>query len=332
MAVVALVAALVSACAAAATVYLLRRARDQTRTLEQELERGKALFARVVAHEAEQRAAELAQTLKLARAESLATLVEEERRITEERRRDVTERERDASARLILAVTEAERRVDERLTRWAADLAQLQETLAGEIVSIGQRLAQVSAEAEKKIGVEADRLQTAMDEQRTLLGRLREDLDSAAQEVARTAAADLEQHAAERRRELHEVGERLRKRERELQEQIEREIAEVSQRIGTQLADVEHRQVEQLRRTVAREATRHAEAAAQQFDTSFRTAREEAAKRLGRELDLAVERFARDAEGVIAERVEHLGEVAVARVETRIEELTRRLEELGART
>ena len=88
----------------------------------------------------------------------------------------------------------------------------------------------------------------------------------------------------------------------------------------------------ELRRTVAREAARHAEAAAQQFEVTFRTAREEAAKRLGRELDLAVERFAREAEGVLGERIEHLAQNAVQRVDKRLEELARRLEELGART
>ena len=331
-AIIAVVAALVSALAAAGTVSLLRRARARTRTLEEELERGKAVFDKVVAREVEQRAAELEQTMKLARAESLSALVEEERRITEERRRDVGERERDASARLVQALTEAERRVDERLSVWASDLGQLQDSLAGELATIGQRLAQVSVEAEGKINDEADRLQSAIDEQRALVGRLREELERAAQDVARTATADLEQHAADRRRALNELADRLRRRERELQEEIEHELAEVSQRIGTQLGDVEHRQIEQLRRTVAREAARHAEAAAQQFEVTFRTAREEAAKRLGRELDLAVERFAREAEGVLGERIEHLAQNAVQRVDKRLEELARRLEELGART
>ena len=86
-----------------------------------------------------------------------------------------------------------------------------------------------------------------------------------------------------------------------------------------QLGDVEHRQLEQLRRTVSREATGYAEAAAQQFDTTIRAAREDAARRLGRELDLAVERFAREAEGVLAERVEHVGDAAVKRVEKRLQ-------------
>ena len=87
-----------------------------------------------------------------------------------------------------------------------------------------------------------------------------------------------------------------------------------------------------MRRVVAREATRYAEAAAQQIEGTIRTAREEAAKRLGRELDLAVDRFAREAEGVLAERVEHLAESAVQRVNARLQELARRVDELAART
>ena len=330
--VVALAAAAVSALAAAVSVRMLLRARTRTRSLEQELERGKAMFSEVVAREVEQRSSELEQMLKLARAQSLSAFADEERRITDERRRDVAERERDASNRLAEALTEAERRVDERLTTWAADLAQLQESLAGELATVGQRLAQVSTDAEAKIAGEAERLQTAIDEHRALIGRLRADLDRAAEEVAKTAAADLEQHGAERRRALQEVSDRLHRRERELQEQIEHELAEATQRIGSQLGDVEHRQIEQLRRTVSREATRHAEAATLQFDGMFRTAREEAAKRLGRELDLAIERFAREAEGVLGERVDHLAQAAVQRVDARLAELARRLDELGART
>ena len=59
----------------------------------------------------------------------------------------------------------------------------------------------------------------------------------------------------------------------------------------------------------------------------IRTAREEAARRLGRELDLAVERFAREAESVLAERVE-----AELRVfEARLAELSRRVDSLTTR-
>src|SRR6476469_5454978 len=124
-AIVAVVAALVSVLAAGATVYLLRRAQARTRTLDEELERGKAMFDATVAREAEQRSTELSQTLKLARAESRSMLVEEERRITEERRRDVAERERDASVRLAASLAEAQRSVEQRFADWGSEVAGL---------------------------------------------------------------------------------------------------------------------------------------------------------------------------------------------------------------
>ena len=64
-----------------------------------------------------------------------------------------------------------------------------------------------------------------------------------------------------------------------------------------------------------------------QFDGMIRTAREEAARRLARELDLAVERFAREAESVLAVRVE--SEVRI--FEARLTEISRRLDSLSAR-
>ncbi len=315
---VALAAALVSIVAAAAAFVALRRARATTRTLEDEIERGKAVFDEVVAREAELRAADLERALALARAESLAALTDEERRITEERRSDVAERERDASATLAEALTAAQRKVDERLAEWSGSLSQLQESLAEEIARLAQRQVQLTSQIEARIDSDAERLQAAVEEHRVLTVKLREDLARSAQEAAATAAAELEVHGIERRKALQELADRLRLRERELQVQIDREQAEAIQRVGAQLGDVEHRQLEQLRRTVSREATGYAEAAAQQFDTTIRAAREEAARRLGRELDLAVERFAREAEGALAERVDHVSDTAVKRVEARL--------------
>ena len=154
-------------------------------------------------------------------------------------------------------------------------------------------------EIESRIGQDAEGLQTQIEEQRQLIARLRAELAAAAQDVTQQAATELEQHAAERRRALQDVAERLRKRERDLQEIVEREGNDATQRIQLAFGDIERRQVEQLQRLVTRETTRYSEAASQQFDTAIRTAREEAARRLSRELDLAVERFAREAEGVL---------------------------------
>jgi hypothetical protein len=317
--VVAIVAALVAIGAAAATYSALRRARAAARTLEDEIERGKAAFDEVVAREVEERAADLERTLALARSESMATLAEDQRRMAEERRTDVAERERDASAKLAGNLTAAQREVEVRLAEWTIDLSRLQESLADEIARISQRQSQLTTQIEARIDSDAERLQASLEEQRGLNAKLREDLARNAQEVATAAASDLEAHGIERRKALQELADRLRVRERELQEQIDREQAEAMQRVAVQLGDVEHRQLEQLRRTVSREATGYAEAAAQQFDTTIRAAREEAARRLGRELDLAVERFAREAEGVLGERVEHLADAAVKRVEKRLQ-------------
>ena len=255
-AIVAVVAAIAAVAAARAPSTRSSAPAPRTRTLDEEIERGKATFDEVVAREAELRAAELAQALALARAEARSSLAEEERRITEERRRDVAERERDATSTLTASLTEAQRSVEQRFADWGTDVSQLQQSLATEFERIGQRQQHLTAEVESQIAVEAERLQTALDEHRALVAKLREDLDRAVQEVAKAAAADLESHAADRRRALHEVAERLRRRERELQEQIDREQSEATQRVASQLQDVERRQIEQVRRVVSREAQR----------------------------------------------------------------------------
>ena len=65
-------------------------------------------------------------------------------------------------------------------------------------------------EVESRIGRDAESLNGEIDQQKQLLARLREELSKAAHEAAQAASAELEAHAAERRRALHEVGDRLR--------------------------------------------------------------------------------------------------------------------------
>jgi hypothetical protein len=305
-----------------ATRRLVRRLRDVDRMLD----RARAQLDERVEHELQTRAAELERTLARARADSISQLVEEERRIAEERRRDVAEREREANAKLSDALTEVRRRFEERLQTWAGDLDRSQQALAEELAKLGDRQRQRMAEIEAIIERDTETLQSSADEQKALAARLRQELERAAQEVIATANADLESHAADRRRALHEVAERLRKRERDLHEQIERESANAAERIQLSLGDVERRQVEQLQRVVQRESARFAEAASQQFDGQIRTAREEAAKRLGRELDLAVERFAREAQQVLAERMAHVGNQGTEQVERRLAAMRASLE------
>jgi uncharacterized protein YukE len=325
-AIVAVAAAALAVLASVAALLALRRLRNHGRLLEREIDRGKAEFDAVVGREIAERSTELQQTLARVRADSLSQLAEEERRIAEERRRDVAERERDASARLSEQLVAAQQGVERRLRDWSSDIERLQGSLADELKRIEATQRQLMNEVAARIGQDAEGLQSQIDEQRGLIARLRADLDRAASEVLQQASAELEQHAAERRRALQEVAERLRKREHDLQEFVEREGAEVTQRIQIALGDIERRQVEQLQRVVAREATRYSESASEHFEATVRTAREEAARRLGRELDLAVERFAREAESVLAERVNHVSDAAAQRVEERLSRLRSNLE------
>ena len=323
---VAVAAACVAVLALLASLFVLVKVRSHQRLLDREIEHGKSAFDEVIAVELAQRAEELERTLARLRADSLSLLAEEERRITEERRRDVAERERDATERLSEQLLAAQTAVEQRLAEWTSDVGKLQESLGDDLKRVEARQQALMTEADAKIGKDAERLQTSVEEQRQLVTRLRAELTSAGQEVMQQANTELEQHAAERRRALHEVADRLRKRERDLQELVEREGNEATQRIQLALGDIERRQVEQLQRIIARETARYTEAASAQFDTTIRSAREEAARRLSRELDLAVERFAREAEGVLTERLNHVSDVAAARVEERLARLRAALE------
>jgi hypothetical protein len=319
--VIAVAAACLGTLALVGCVLILRKVRDQERSLAREIERGKSEFDAVVAREVEQRAEELDRTLSRLRAESLSQLADEERRIADERRRDVAERERDATAKLGKQLLVVQAAVEQRLADWTGDIEKLKGGLDAELKRIEARHRQLMIEIGGKLEQDAEGVQSQIEEQRQTVARLRQDLAQAANAVVEQSAHELEQHAAERRRALHEVAERLRKREHDLQEIVEREGNEAAQRVQIALGDVERRQVEQLQRLVTRETTRYGEAAAAQFDIAIRTAREEAARRLSRELDLAVERFAREAEGVLTERVNHVSDAAAQRVEERLARL-----------
>jgi hypothetical protein len=324
--IIAIVAAALAGICLVGCVVILRKVRARQRLLESEIERGKIAFDEVVAYEIARRAEDLQNTLARARADSLSQLAEEERRIAEERRRDVSERERDATARLGEQLLHAQAAIERRLGDWRTDVDKLQEGLVDELKRVEAKQRQLMAEVASKIGQDAEGLQGEIEEQRAFLTRLRADLKTTAEAVAQQATAELEQHGAERRHALHEVADRLRRRERDLQELVERESNEAAQRIQISIGDIERRQVEQLQRIVSRETTRYSEAAGVQFESSIKTAREEAARRLSRELDLAVERFAREAEGVLAERLKTVSDAAAQRVEERLARLRSALE------
>jgi hypothetical protein len=124
--------------------------------------------------------------------------------------------------------------------------------------------------------------------------RLREELERAAGQAVGEALDELEAQTFERRRAIEETTERLRAREKAIAESIEQGESDVRARLDVVLVEWERRQAERLARVTEREVERHAQMAMIALDERLREAREEAATRLQRELDRAVELLVRN--------------------------------------
>jgi hypothetical protein len=311
---------------AAGAAIALRRALVHGEQIDGHLDEARARLRALVEQEAEDRATELERTLARARADSVSLLVEEERKLAEEHRREFAERERDVAASLTQALTTTQSQVEQRLAGWAQDLDRAAETTKLNIADLVQRQKHLVSEAELRIAADADRLAAESEELRAGLQRLRTELEKSLEDALAAARGEVEAHATERRRALHELDERMRRRERELMERIEREEVEATQRIHAGFEDVGRKQVEQLQRIVERAAVTYSDDAAQQFAGLVKSSREDAARRLSRELDRAVEVFAREAEAVLAERLAHVGDAGAQRLERRLADATVALE------
>jgi len=311
---------------AAAGSFLLVRALARAGAMGAHLVEAEARLAELVQLEGAKRVVELERTLVRARADSISLLGEEERRIAEERRREFAERERELTRSLMETLTATQAQVELRLAGWAQDLDRAADGVKARIADLTRRQKQVLSEVELRLAADADRLSAESEEQRAALARLRSEHDRSLQEALAMSGSEVETHAAERRRALQELDERMRRRERELLERIEREEAESAQRIRAGFEDVERRQLEQMQRIVERAAARYSEEAGQQFAALVKSGREDAARRLSRELDRAVEVFAREAESVLAERLSHVGDAGAQRLERRLAEAANTLE------
>lgn len=315
----------VAALAEAATVAVSRLV-TRGRALNADFERAEARLTEVIERQSAERAAELERTLARARAESSSRLADEERRMADERRRTLVERESRSRDEVAAALANAQQQVERRIVEWTQDLERIQTRIAKDIDRIGERQRELIGQAEARIATDAERIAADSDEQRTAVIRLREELARSIEEVAKSAEAELESQAADRRRALHEVGDRLRRREQQLAEQIEREEADATQRIAMGFAEIERRQLDQLQRTLDRATSGYADVAAQQFADAIKGAREDAARRLARELDRAVTTFEREASGVLAERLTQIADTGAMRLEKRLSQITAGLE------
>jgi hypothetical protein len=319
---------------AAGASVLLRRALQRVAAMDARLAEAQADLVAVVEREKTALGKELQLTVARARADSQSLLEEQERQIAEERRTLVEQREHDATATLGEKLNHVQALIEQRLAGWAQDLDRTAEATKSRIAELEQRQQQLLREIEQRLEADAERLSAESEEQRAGVARLRSELTRTLDDALGVVRSELEAHAAERRRALHELETRLAHRERELTEQAQREEADAVQRVRSGFEDISRRQIEQLERAVDRAVASHADEAAQRFAQLVKSSREDAAKRLARELDRAVETFSREAETVLAERLAHVGDAGAQRLEHRVSnvagELERRHDELVA--
>jgi len=272
----------------------LRRARARATATTALVAEARSEVAAVVAEETAAHTDEIRRTLARERANTISQLAEEERRLGEERRATFAERERRAGEALADTLADVERRLDERLQGVADDLDRAQRHIETQLANLTQRQQHAVAEVEARIARDAAELGSTNDEQRRAVIKLREELERAAASAVTEALDELESQTVERRRSIEEITERLRAREAAIAEGIEQAETDARARLELTLIEFERRQTERLERVTEREIERHAQLAATAFDTRMREIREEAATKLGRELDRAVESMMRE--------------------------------------
>jgi hypothetical protein len=325
---VALLAAGGLAAAAAAEGGLLGLARGLRRIGELERLRmdARADVAAAIEAEKRERVSEFERLLARERANAGHQLGEQERQLAEERRDLVARQAERARAELTEAVATAQERLERRLMAWAADLDRGQRELEAKLGELAERQRQAVVAYEARLEADSERLTVASEEHRAAVLALRNELERLGAEFLEEGRSEIEIHAAERRKALHEVGERLRARERALREQIDREEAEARARIAAGLTEAERRHLAQLDRALERAANRLSEDAEKRFDAQLKQSREQAAERLARELEKGIEQFARQAEKDVSERITELARTTSDRLQRRVAEVTRTAE------
>jgi gas vesicle protein len=289
---------------------------------------------RAVRAAAEEETATQLEQLRIAisrsHADSFSAYATEERRLSDERRGELTVKERELSERLAETLAGVERRVEERLHAWESDLERAQRALEREVAALEHHQGQRIAEVEARIDAEAGELGMTIERQRAAAISLREELEQTAKEALTEALEELQSQAADRRRAIEDIAERLRQREHALNEQVDNAESEARARLEIASAELERRQIEHLDRALAREVDRLAEAGGLEFENRMRAIREEAADRLQSELDRMSEAFLRRADALIASQFQHAADTATQRLGERIAESARRWE--AART
>ena len=304
-------------------LYALGRGLKRARDLEQVGESARVGLETYLEEHLARRKAELERTLARERANASHVLGEQERRLAEERRDQIARQAERARVELAEVVSSAQERLESRLMAWAADLDRGQRELEAQLAVLSQRQGEALTAYDARLSADAERLAGATEEQRQALQQLRAEFKRMATEVLQEGHTEVDAHAAERRRALHEVSERLRARERSLREQIDREEADARSRVAAGLAEAERRQLDQLERSLERAANRLGEEAERRFDSQIKESREKSAERLSRELDKSIEEFGRQAEKEVSDRINDLARITADRMQRRVSEVAR---------
>jgi uncharacterized protein YukE len=326
-------AGLAAAAVAEGGLFGLARGLLTLRNLARIGEEARARLGDVLHTETQERQRDLERTLARERAQASHVLGEQERALAEERRMLIDRQAERARVELTEAVASVQQRLERRLMAWAADLDRGQRDLETKLAELSNRQRDAVASYDARLSADAERLAAASDEQRVALTKLRQEFQRLASEAFEEGRGEIELHASERRRALHEVSERLRARERTLREQVEREESDAKGRITAGVAELERRQLAQLDRAFDRAGTRLIEAAERRFDGQIKESRERAAERLSRELDKGIEQFVRQAEKDVADRIAGIARTTTDRLHRRIQDAARAAEvqnDLGA--
>lgn len=311
---------------AEAGLLALARGLRRLREVEQLTDEARAEIAAFTKEEARSRILELERVLNRERANTGHQLSEQELRLAEERRESVEKQAERARVELTQAVASVQERLERRLMGWAADLDRGQRKLEQQLADLGQRQQEAVSAYEARLAADAERVDAASEEQRLALHKLRDELQRFGSAFLEEGRSDIEIHAAERRRALHEVSERIRERERSLREQLDREETEARTRIASGLSEAERRHLAALDRAFERAATRLSEYSEKQFDAQIKESREKAAERLSRELEKAIEQFARQAEKDVADRIAEMARMTADRLQRRVTDVARSAE------
>jgi hypothetical protein len=307
-------AAFVAALGAIAMKVGLKR----TRALERELERGRTMLRSEIDSEVRSKVGELERILARAGADSASELAEQERALAETRRHAVAEAEQSLKEKLAQMLAETQRDVEERIESWQRDLGNSETAISREVSELIRGVQQMVQETRARIDADGERITAESDEQRVLIGRLREEMSESIEQALAANQDELEKFANERRRAIQEVSERLGRREREILERVAREETEIERRIQAGAGEIERKQLEQLQRFAERTMSGVADDHASQFEDAMGEAREDAARRLHRELERGVEAYNRRAETALNDRVRALSDESAGKIEKRM--------------